>query len=84
MLFHVTGCIEDPTLVPPLVDAEKQVSEELQNQRFTLWAYRRADRPGVYMVVEAESRALAEHTLQRLPFVSGNAMTVDLVEVWPV
>ncbi len=84
MIFHVTGRIDDPSLVPPLVEDEKKASQDLQDEGFTIAAYRRADHPGVYMIVRADDRESAERTIQeRLPFVSGRAMTVELVEVLP-
>jgi hypothetical protein len=41
----------------------------------------RTDRPGAFMIVQAESLGEAKDRLERLPFVSEGLMTLDFEEV---
>jgi uncharacterized protein YciI len=81
MLFHVTGHIPDPSLLGPHVAAEQVVSQQLQDEGSTLFAVRRTDRPGVFLLIEADDLAHAQANMARLPFVAAGLMTLDYVEV---
>lgn len=81
MFFHVTGVIPDPALLGPYVEEEKVVSLQLQDEGSTLFAVRRLDQPGVYLLIQASDLADAEANMSRLPFVSAGVMAVSYIEV---
>ncbi|MEV6995096.1 YciI family protein [Streptomyces sp. NPDC093228] len=81
MYFHVTGTLPDRKWLAPFVEDEIRISDELKAEGITLMAVRRVDRPGVYLVMQAENREAVQAALGRLPFVAEGLMTVDIVEV---
>ncbi|MEV6996018.1 muconolactone Delta-isomerase family protein [Streptomyces sp. NPDC093228] len=81
MYFHVTGTLPDRKWLAPFVEDEIRVSEELKAQGTTLMVVRRVDRPGVFLIMQAESQEAVQEALGRLPFVAEGLMTLDIVEV---
>jgi hypothetical protein len=84
MILHGTGVITDVENIGPFVEREIAVTEELRNEGLIVDVFRRSHEPGVFLILEAESVADAEHQLARLPFVAEGLIKIELVEIYRI
>jgi muconolactone delta-isomerase len=63
------------------MDAERRRVRELKQQGVLEQAFRRADRTGAYLIVDAPSIADVEKAISTLPFVETGIMKADIEEI---
>jgi uncharacterized protein YciI len=83
MHLHVTGTVTDRDALAAHPEEERRVLGELKAEGTVVIALRRHDRPGAFLVVEAESLDDARRRLARLPYVAKGLLALDYTEVSP-
>ncbi|MFJ9559094.1 hypothetical protein ACIRQQ_03510 [Streptomyces fuscichromogenes] len=81
MYFHVTGTVTDPGRLSAHAEGEARVLRELKADGVVLSAFRRQDRPGAFLLVEADDVQDAQHQLGRLPYAANGLLTFEYIEV---
>jgi hypothetical protein len=81
MYLHATGTVPDIDKLAPYWDVETRILAELHAEGVVKDVFRLTDRPGVYLIVEANDVEDARKQLGRLPFVSNGLL---FFEVEPV
>jgi uncharacterized protein YciI len=81
MYLHATGTVPDIDKLAPYWDEETRTLAELHAEGVVKSVFRLTDRPGVYVIVEANDVEDARKQLGRLPFVSNRLL---FFEVEPV
>ena len=81
MYLYVTGTVTDPGGLAPHAEGEARVLRELKADGVVLSAFRRHDRPGAFLIVEADSLQDAQQKLGRLPYAANGLLTFEYVEV---
>jgi uncharacterized protein YciI len=81
MYLHVTGTVTDPSGLAAHAEGEARVLRELKADGVVLSAFRRHDRPGAFLLVEAESLQEAQDKLGRLPYAENGLLTFEYVEI---
>ena len=81
MLFHVDARIPAGSDIQPLLAAEVKAVAELRDAGFIEQIFRRPDGSGAYLVVESDSAATAQATLDWLPFPRAGLMTMHITEI---
>ena len=81
MYLHATGTISDIDKLGPLWDAENRVLAELHAEGVVKSLFRLADRPAVYMIIEADDADDARKQVGRLPFVSNGHLLFEFEPV---
>ncbi|MEU6495094.1 hypothetical protein ACWEQ2_24295 [Streptomyces sp. NPDC004096] len=81
MYLHVTGTVTDPSGLAAHAADEARVLRELKADGVVLSAFRRNDRPGAFLLVEAESVRDAQDRLGRLPYAANGLLTFEFIEV---
>jgi hypothetical protein len=84
MYVHVTGTVTEPAQLAPHAEEEARVLRELKDDGIVLSAYRRHDRPGAFLLVEADSLQDARDELSRLPFAANGLVTYEYTEISPL
>ncbi len=77
MLFHLTGVIADPEATLPYKEEEGRVFRELRGEGVVRSGFRRTGRPGVYLLVEADTPEAAEQQMARLPYVARGLLSFE-------
>ncbi|MEU9347736.1 YciI family protein [Streptomyces sp. NPDC048278] len=82
MYLHVTGTVtaEREQLAPHAED-EARVLRRLKADGVVLSSFRRTDRPGAFLIVEAESLDSAREQLGQLPYAAHGLLTFEFIEV---
>src|SRR5258708_17008261 len=70
MYVHATGTIPDLDKLEPYWPEEARVLAELHAEGVVKNLFRLSDRPGVYLIIEADDVEEARRHVGRLPFVS--------------
>jgi muconolactone delta-isomerase len=81
MYVHATGTIPNPDKLEPYRPEEMRVLAELHAEGVVKNLFRLSDRPGVYLIVEADDVEEARRQLGRLPFVSYGLLHFELEPV---
>jgi hypothetical protein len=81
LIFHLTGTIEDPEATLPYKEEEGRIFRELRTEGVVKAGFRRADRPGVYLIVEADALETAKKMIGRLPYVDRGLLSFEYVQV---
>jgi uncharacterized protein YciI len=81
MYLHAIGTVPDIDKLAPYWDEEKRTLAELHAEGVVKNVFRLTDRPGVYIIVEANDVEDARKQLGRLPFVRNGLL---FFEVEPV
>ncbi|MFJ8492899.1 hypothetical protein ACIRBZ_31820 [Streptomyces sp. NPDC094038] len=77
----MTGTITDPGGPAPHAEGEARVLRELKADGVVLSAFRRDDRPGAFLIVQADSPQDAQDRPGRLPCAASGLLTFEYVEV---
>jgi uncharacterized protein YciI len=82
MYLHVTGTVtaEREQLVPH-AEEEARVLRRLKADGVVLCSFRRTDKPGAFLIVEADSLDSARERLDQLPYVANGLLTFEFIEV---
>lgn len=67
--------------IAPHVEDEQRVAGELRREGFILDSFRRRDRSGAILLLNAEDTVAAAQRLATLPFVERDLITFELVEL---
>ena len=81
MYVHATGTIPDPGKLGPYRAEETRVLAELHAEGVVKSLFRLSDRPGVYLIVEADDVEEARRQVGRLPFVSHGLLLLEFEPV---
>jgi muconolactone delta-isomerase len=81
LLFHLTGTITDVDKLPPYKDEEIRIFGKLRSEGVVKHGFRRANEPGIFLIVEADSVEAAREQMARLPFVAEDLLVFEYVEV---
>ena len=80
MRILAIGQLTGPDIQPHL-DEEKRASAQLHEEGFIVQSFRKRDRSGAILLVEAVDAAAAQSGLGKLPFVERDLITFELVEL---
>ena len=81
MYVHATGTIPDLDKLEPYLPEETRVLAELHAEGVVKNLYRLSDRPGVYLIVEADDVEEARRQVGRLPLVSHGLLLFEFEPV---
>jgi uncharacterized protein YciI len=81
MYLHATGTIPDLDKLEPYRPEETRVLAELHAEGVVKSLFRLSDRPGVYLIVEADDVEEARRQVGRLPFVSHGLLLFEFEPV---
>jgi len=81
MYVHATGTIPDPGKLEPYRPEETRVLAELHAEGVVKSLFRLSDRPGVYLIVEADDVEEARRQVGRLPYVSHGLLLFEFEPV---
>jgi uncharacterized protein YciI len=81
MYLHATGTIPDLDKLEPYWPEETRVLAELHAEGVVKSLFRLSDRPGVYLIVEADDVEEARRQVGRLPFVSHGLLLFEFEPV---
>lgn len=81
MYLHATGTIPDLDKLAPYWPEESRVLAELHAEGVVKNLYRLSDRPGVYLIVEADDVEEARRQVGRPPFVSHGLLIFEFEPV---
>jgi hypothetical protein len=84
MIVFARGSVTDPDAVGPHVDDEMRAVGELKAEGVIQAVYRRAEGPGVYLILEGSTVDAVRERVNSLPFVVGELMTVEYEEVYAI
>jgi hypothetical protein len=84
MIVLAKGSITNPHALAPYVDREMRVVEELKAVNVIKAVYRRAARPGVYLILEGSSIDRVAERVDKLPFVVEGLMSLDYEEIYEI
>ncbi|WP_329535466.1 YciI family protein [Streptomyces sp. NBC_01450] len=78
----MTGTVtaEREQLVPH-AEEEARVLRRLKADGVVLCSFRRTDKPGAFLIVEADSLDSARERLDQLPYVANGLLTFEFIEV---
>jgi muconolactone delta-isomerase len=81
MYLHATGTIPDLDKLAPHRAEETRVLAELHAEGVVKSLFRLTDRPGVYLIVEADDVEEARRQVGRLPLVSHGLLLIEFESV---
>ncbi|MFE6961620.1 YciI family protein [Streptomyces sp. NPDC057696] len=82
MYLHVTGLVTaERDRLAPHADEEARVLRRLKADGVVLSSFRRTDKPGAFLIVEAESLDSAREHLNQLPYAANGFLTFEFTEV---
>jgi uncharacterized protein YciI len=81
MYLHATGTIPDLDKLEPYRPEETWVLAELHAEGVVKNLFRLSDRPGVYLIVEADDVEEARRQVGRLPYVSHGLLLFEFEPV---
>ena len=81
MYLHATGTIPDLDKLAPYWPEESRVLTKLHAEGVVKNLYRLSDRPGVYLIVEADDVEEARRQVGRPPFVSHGLLIFEFEPV---
>jgi hypothetical protein len=84
LIVFARGSVTDPDAVGPHIDEEMRAVGELKAEGVIRAVYRRAEGPGVYLILEGSSVDAVRERVDRLPFVVEELMTVEYEEVYAI
>jgi hypothetical protein len=84
MIVFARGSVTDPDAVGPYVEEEMRVLGELKSEGVIQAAYRRANGPGVYLILEGSSVNAVQERVDSLPFVVEGLMTLEYEEIYEI
>ncbi len=84
MIVLARGSITNPAALGPHIDDEMRVVGELKAEGVLKAIYRRAARPGVYLLLEGSSIDAVRGQMDTLPFVLEGLITLDYEEIYEI
>jgi hypothetical protein len=84
MIVFAKGSITDPDALGPYIDEEMRVVGELKAEGVLTAIYRRANGPGVYLILEGSSIDAVQERVKSLPFVVEGLMSLEYDEIYPI
>jgi hypothetical protein len=84
MTVFARGSIKNPEALAPYIDEEMRVVGELKAEGVIAAIYRRATRPGVYLILEGPSLDAIRGRVDGLPFVAEGLMSMVYDEIYPI
>lgn len=82
MYLHVTGIVTaEREQLAPHAEEEARVLRSLKADGVVLSSFRRTDKPGAFLIVEADSLDSARERLSQLPYVANGFLTFEFIEV---
>jgi len=81
VLFHVDARIPEGVDITPLLADEVAAVAELRRIGFIEQLFRRPDGSGAYLIVESDSEATAQDTLDALPFPRAGLMVMHVTAI---
>ena len=84
MIVFARGSITEPDALGPYVDEEMRVVGELRAAGVITAIYRRANGPGVYLILEGASVDAVQERMGSLPFVVEGLMSMEYDEIYAI
>ena len=84
MIVFARGSVPDADALGPYVDEETRVLGELKAEGVVRTVYRRANGPGVYLILEGSSVDAVRERVDTFPFVVEGLMSMEYEEVYEI
>jgi len=84
MIVFARGSITDPDALGPYVAEEMRAVGELKAEGVIQALYRRANGPGVFLILEGSSVDAVRERMDSLPFVVEGLMSLEYEEVYEI